>query len=255
MCDYCDRKLCKQRKYGVGRERGGYVSDVEFGKIVVVRAANPYFILEARVAGTEEYTQVVLKGGTDLLNQRAVQSACIEYLGRIPITIKQQAWEVRMNECLAIKEVVNVGEATDMSSAASLKRQFYEYLTHNQSANNSAFVVKLGLVYRKATTYYFSADGFKDYIKDTKIDLRDLNLRNELLDYGCVEGRIECKTQSGKTVVIDCWQKEADERLSESEEFFEGVVTEYSNAVSQSAVSNEEDKSRPEIEDDEDTGF
>jgi hypothetical protein len=72
LCSYCDRKLCKERKYGVGRERNNFVSNVELGKLVRMLAEEPYYLWEMRPEGAEEYRRVRLDSEGELMDQKAV---------------------------------------------------------------------------------------------------------------------------------------------------------------------------------------
>jgi hypothetical protein len=227
MCEYCDRKLCKKRKFGIGRDKDNYVSNIEFGKIVRVLAGDPYYLWDARLAGNEEYTPVRIDGEADLLNQKVVQRACIRYLNQTPITIKMIAWEAKVNECLALLEDIKVARGTDTSNTAVLRKCFLRFLTHQQKENGQPYVVTVGRVYREegvnGATYYFESDGLQKYLAAENIQLRGINLREQLLAYGCTEGEVSYTTSSGVIKTIACWKRVEDDELRELGMFFEDV--------------------------------
>jgi hypothetical protein len=230
MCEYCDRKLCKKRKFGIGRDKDNYVSNVEFGKIVRVLAGDPYYLWDARLAGNEEYTPVRIDGEADLLNQKVVQRACIRYLNQTPITIKMAAWEAKVNECLAFMEEIKVASGTDTSNTAVLRKCFLRFLTHQQKENGQPYVVTAGRVYREegaeggsGATYYFETDGLQKYLAAENIQLRGINLREQLLAYGCTEGEVKYTTSSGVIKTIECWKRAEDDELRELGTLFEDI--------------------------------
>jgi hypothetical protein len=228
MSEYCDRALCRKRTFGVGRDKNNYVSNVEFGKIVRVLAEEPYYLWDARLAGSEEYTQVRIDGESDLLNQKIVQKACIRYLNQTPITTKMATWEAKVNECLAQLVEIKIARETDTSSMSVLRRCFLRFLARRQAKNGLPQVVLVGRVYREegagedgGSAYYFEVDGFQRYLATENIQMRGINLREQLLAYGCTEGEIKYTTLSGITKTIKCWKRAEDEELRELGAFFE----------------------------------
>jgi hypothetical protein len=229
MCEYCDRKLCKQRTFGVGRDKNNYVSNVEFGKIIRVLAEEPYYLWDARLAGNEEYKQVRIDGEADLLNQKVVQKACIRYLNQTPTTIKMVAWETKVNECLAQLEEIKVSRETDTSSMSILRKYFFRYLTHRQTQNGQPYMITLGQVYhekgsgKKKGAYYFEAEGFTKFLTVENFRWRELNMREQLLSYGCTDGEVKYTTPSGAVKIIKCWKRVEDNELLELDTFYEDV--------------------------------
>jgi hypothetical protein len=230
MSEYCDRTLCKKRKFGIGRDKDNYVSNVEFGKLVRVLAGDPYYLWDARLAGNEKYIPVRIDGEADLLNQKVVQRACIRYLNQTPITIKMAAWETKVNECLAILEEIKVARGTDTSNTAVLRNCFLRFLTHQQKENGQPHVVELGRVYREegiegsdGNAYYFNVEGLKKYLTAENIQLHGINLREQLLMYGCTEGEVKYTTPSGLIKTIQCWKRIEDDELRELGALFEDI--------------------------------
>jgi hypothetical protein len=230
MSEYCDRALCRKRKFGVGRDKDNYVSNVEFGKIVRVMAEEPYYLWDARLAGSEEYKQVRIDGEADLLNQKVIQKACIRYLNQTPITTKMIIWEAKVNECLALLEEIKVARETDTSNMAVLRRCFFRYLTHKQIQNGQPYMVALGLVYHEKGTkenkdgaYYFDAEGFIKYLAMENVKTTGINIGALLVEYGCTNGEIKYTASSGTVKTIKCLKRAEDDELLELDSFFEDV--------------------------------
>jgi hypothetical protein len=229
MNEYCDRTLCKKRSFGVGRDKDNYVSNIEFGKLVRVLSEDPYYLWDARLAGSEEYKQVRIDGEADLLSQKVIQRACIRYLNQTPITVKMVVWETKVNEYLDQIEEVEVPKETDTSNLSVLRRCLFRYLTHKQIKNGQPHMVKAGMVYHKKNAgdtggaYYFEAEGFIKYLVMENFKLQGINLRAQLLAYGCTEGELEYTTLSGNVRTIKCWMRKEDKELLELDMFFEDV--------------------------------
>ena len=241
VCDFCDRAACKLRQFGVGREKKNTVSTVEFGKIFRMLAETPYYLWEARLAGTEEYKMLRIDGAENLLNQRVVQKACIDALGQVPPTVVPKIWEETLNGCLLSIEDVPVAKATDTTELSDLRRLFKRYLTHGQAQNSRPQTVFVKQVYYEDGFYYFQTDGFQEYLRVSKYILGRTNLREQLVEYGCLEGELRYTTGRGEEKVITCWKKEDDAELQSLGTFYEDVMESDADVIAKHPL-NKEDK-------------
>jgi hypothetical protein len=225
--DYCSRTLCKKRVYGIGKDKGNAVSDIEFGRAVRVMTEEPYYLLEVRVAGTEKYAQVRIDCGADLMNQRVMQQACIRYLKYVPIGVKQAVWTERLNrEVLEKMEDQAVPQTTDMTKDAYLRKHFLRFLTHSQAPNRAPYMVVMGHVYYTDGTYFFSGDGFQSYLEAMNCRTEDKNLRAALENFGCEMGTVKYTVKNGEERSLDCWKKAEDEAVREMRVFYEEIYGE-----------------------------
>jgi hypothetical protein len=214
---YCDRALCKLRKYGVGKNRANVVSDIEFGKVIRVKAADPYYLIEVRRSGTEEYKQVVADAEADLLNQKVIQQLCMRYLNYVPVTLKQDVWQNKLNnEIFANIEDQEVPRETDTSERAEIQGCILRYLTHAQVNRSAASLIWTGSVYYENGMYYFSTNGLKKFMQSEHVSFTDVNLRSELVAFGCEDAEYRCKTSAGADLVIRCWRKDETEELRDT---------------------------------------
>lgn len=236
----CDKKLCKLRKYGVGKQKGNVVSNIEFGKIIRMLAETPYYLWEARLSGTEEYKLLRIDGADNLLNQKTVQKACIDTLGQLSVSVTQARWEETVNECLAMLEEREVPKATDTTEMQALRELFLRYLTHRQAQNKQPYTVNVKQVYHADGAYYFKTDGFQDYLRTMKFVLGRTNLREQLVLYGCTEGEIKYTTASGVEKTIPCWKKVDDPELLALDTFYDDIMEADAEVLASNKLNKED---------------
>ena len=248
MCSYCDRKLCKERKFGVGRERNSYVSNIEHGQIIRMCSAVPYYLWELKPAGAENFTQVRFDSEEDLLNQKVVQRACIRYLNTMPLTMKQAVWEEKIGGCLSTIEECEVPKEMDTSEIGVLHDLFIRFLTHKQVKNGQPYMVRFGQVYHANGAYYFTTKGLIDFLRSEQFSLRGINLEAKLKDYGCAQGELKYAVTGGKEKMIKCLVKQDSEELSEMETFYEDVYSGHTGMLQKSSLENDsEEESNADI--------
>jgi hypothetical protein len=217
-----------------------------------VLTRNPYYLIEVRVAGTESYAQIRVDDTADLMNQRAIQRACIRQLKYAPASMKQAAWLSRLNsEVLGKIEDQQVSETSDMTEESLLHQHFLRYLTHGQTQNSAPYMVALGHVYYRDGVYSFDGGGFKSYLATLNFKLTDMNLRAELESYGCAEGKLSYTTAKGAEKTIACWQKAEDETLREMCVFYDEIYGENAEAVKRIKLEKDDE----EVSDGDDTRF
>lgn len=246
---FCDKKLCKLRQYGVGRTKGNVVSNVEFGKIIRMKAETPYYLWEARLAGNEEYKLLRIDGSENLLNQKTIQKACIDTLGQLSITVAQSKWEETVNTCLLTLEEREVEKATDTTEMAELRELFVRFLTNKQVRNAKPYTVQLRQVYATAGKFYFKTEGFKEYLRASKYNIGRTNLREQLLLYGCKEGKLPYATATGEQKLIDCWVKEEDDQLADMTTFFDDILEADAQVIGENLLHKEDDRGSPDADD------
>jgi hypothetical protein len=221
--EHCDRKICRTREFGVGRGKNNMVSNVEFGKITRMLSEEPYYLWEARLAGTEAYTQVRIDGEADLLNQKVVQKACIRYLNQTPVTVKQIVWEKTLNDCLSEIEELEVEEGTDTTELSALRSCFFRFLTHKRTQNGLPHLILTGQVYYRDGVFYFTSEGARQYLAVEKFNLKGYNLREQLISYGCSKAELSYRTPRGTERTISCWQKPEDGELQDMGLFYDDI--------------------------------
>ncbi len=213
--EFCDTKLCRLREYGVGKDKANHFTGfASWGEISRVMAAQPYYLWKVQVEEGGSVKEIRIDCEADIMNELVVARACIQYVNRAPLIVKANDWIGIVNQSLSGIESrqIEVPKNTDTSEMSALQRYFMRYLTHRQVQHDMAILVQAGQVYHKEGFYYFTTDGFKDYLRIQKFPVARLNLRAELLRYGCEDGKVQYTVRSG-VKEIACWKKAEDDEL------------------------------------------
>jgi len=252
MCSHCDKKQCKLRKYGVGRDaKDNYVLNIEFGKLYKMLAEEPYYMWEVKSATDDDAVvkKIRLDDTNELMSQKAVQRACIKTLGQMMVTVKPSVWEETLNKHLAEMEDVEVSETSDTTELSSLKVFFYRYLANRRSKNNQPYTVLVKQVYFDGEKYYFRTDGLTDYLRTQRFTVR-FNLREYLFKYGCEEGSIQYVVSDGNVKDIPCWIKKEDEQLRTIRASFEDILEADENIIKQNKLNKNDEENNQILIDD-----
>ena len=257
--EYCDTKLCKKREYGVGRDKGNHFTGFAcWGEISRVMAEEPYYIWKVQVDEGGEVKDLKLGGADDLMNQLVVARACITHLDRAPLPIKQQDWVINVNQALlGIKDrQIVIESATDTSDMGALKQYFTRFITHKQMNCHLPHLIQLNQVFfdEKDGNYYFTTGGFQEYLRVNKFVYGRINLREQLIRYGCSAATIKY-TARGEERTLECWKKPKDEELSGMEVFYEDVLAIESDVVVNNPLNKEDEAAVTGGDGDEGTRF
>jgi hypothetical protein len=229
--DYCDKKHCMKREFGKGRQgQENYFTGADsWGMITKYLAKDAYYVWEVRVAEGEDYRKVRFNSESELLDQRTAQTRCLRDLAWVPATVKRDVWDALVTSRLegvrsgdpAFNVVVS--RTVDTTGTGMLYSAFARYLTHRQMQDGQPYMIQLDRVYRAEGAYYFTTEGITNYLRQEKFSLRGINLREELVAYGCAEGEVKYKTAKGEEKTIKCWKKPEDAELLEMDAFYEDV--------------------------------
>jgi hypothetical protein len=146
-------------------------------------------------------------------------------VNKAPLIVKVNDWIDIVNQSLLGIEnrQIEVPKSTDTSETSALWHYFSRYLTHRQIQSGRAQMVMLGQVYFDDENYYFTTDGFKDYLRIQKFSPGRMNLREELIRLGCSDGLVKYKVTSGEKTIA-CWKKPADGELTDMGVFYSDVM-------------------------------
>jgi hypothetical protein len=227
--DYCDKKLCAAREYGVGKQRDNHFTGADcWGELTKVMAKEPYYLWQVRVNPDDEFKPVRVDSVKDLRNQTAMQECCWRHLNWAPFRVKDNDWVATVNkamEGIADREVP-VPKGTDTTEEGGLHDLFVQYLTHRQAPNGMPTMVQFGKVYHAEGVYYFTTKGIVDFLRFEKFSLGKINLHESLAEYGCAYGELPYRNIKGEEKVIECWTKPDDEELLRMNAFYEDVYAE-----------------------------
>jgi len=224
--EFCDTKLCKLREYGVGKDKGNHFTGfANWGEISRVMADEPYYLWKVQVEEGGEYKEIRIDGEADLMNEYVIARACVKCVNKAPMIVKANDWISIVNQSLiGIQErTIVIASSTDTTEMSALRRYLMQYLTHRQIQHGLAYLVRQRQVYKAEGTYYFTTDGFKDYLRIQKFVVGRINLREELIRFGCTDGELKYKVGDTERT-IQCWKKSEDVELEEMEVFYDDVV-------------------------------
>lgn len=248
---FCDKVLCKKREFGLGRDKGHFTG-IEYGKLYRYMSAEPYYVWELRLQGSEmPFRNVVFKDEGMLIDQKNFAKMCVRYLNQAPMQVSNNDWYAVLNSVLPNIEEVKVSEESDTSALSQLRSAFIRYLANKQSRRDSPYQIRVGLCVRQVTDgvakYYFLHSGFEEYLRNQKINF-DMAMMRETLKYlGAREDVLHYTTSLGDVRSVSCWSREEDEAIcdaySGAMEVIEGDRTNSGiTSVSETAGTEEPDE-------------
>jgi hypothetical protein len=253
--DYCDKKLCALREYGVGKARNNRFTGAdcwgELSKFVAGDGKDPYYKWQVRVNPDDEFKEVTVDSVDDLYNQTVIIRCCGRDLNWAPFRVKDNDWISTVNKAMeGIEQRTEiVSSATDTTSYSALRSYFLDFLANRQVRKTQPYAVGLRQVYYADKVYYFTTDGFKKYLDVQRFPIRGINLRDRLESYGCKEGQLEYKTSSGRQMKIHCWTKDDDEDLEERSDFYGSVYEGDADIINQVKNKEHEEEQKKTVDD------
>jgi len=163
-CDFCRKNVCKTRDFGIGKE-GGYFSELEYGKLIQVKAYEPYYEWEVKLPSDEGFKTLRFKNEADIIGQDAFLRLCFRELHVLPVKVKQSEWFKLINQALASMEVVSIDQEDDTTPIALFKSMFVEFLTDRAMAQTREQILNKRVYYdQKTARYYFRTIDLSDYV-------------------------------------------------------------------------------------------
>ena len=202
--DFCRKAVCKTREYGIGKE-GGYFSELEFGKLIQVKAYEPYYEWEVRVLGEPEFKRLRFQNEADIIGQDSFLRLCVRELHVLPVKLKQSEWYKQINQALQEIEIVKVEKEDDTTPIGLFKSIFLEFLTERAMAQTKEQILNKRVYFdERRNEYYFRTQDLSDFVYLVK-SFRFYSpgaLHGLLRDFKAEPTRIV--TESGKQVRVFC---------------------------------------------------
>ena len=204
ICNFCNRDLCRSRRYGVG-------GDVNTSRIANLRKYDsepPLWFLDVNGSPVELDTEA-------LQRQPKFQILCMEQINQMPRTITRQAWEAQMNTLLSTM-VETEGAIIHTSEDTSIRGQFYELLeeftTHMQAAlDREEILLRRPWTNETTNRTYFRLKDLEAFLKRQRFtDYRSNKIAQRLRD---IDGLSEQLSVNGRP--IRCWSIPAFEPIEE----------------------------------------
>ena len=179
MCNLCDKKLCRTRKFGIGEE----IVFPNLTDMQVVNLEEPYYYMN--VDGDRLY----LDSAKHLTNQSLFQEECVKQLRFNPPTLKTNEWKQKTNLLLENAEITEPAEGT---STKDLLENYLEDYCLNRIQKDKLEEIKTGGTYTEDGYHYFVFDNFYSKFlmrKNWKIQYQRTSqmLRDDLK---CVQKRV-----------------------------------------------------------------
>ena len=204
ICNFCNKDLCRSRKYGVG----GGANTPTVANLRKYDSEPPLWFLDVNGSPVELDTEGLQK-------QPRFQILCMEQINFMPRTITRQAWEAQMNSLLG-QMVDTEGAVISTSADTSLSGQFYDMLedfsTHMQSARDrEEILLRRPWTDEEEGRTYFRLKDFEAFLKRNKFfDYRSNKIAQRLRD---IDGKAEQFRIKGH--VVRCWSIPAYAKIDE----------------------------------------
>jgi hypothetical protein len=143
MCDHCDKKLCLTRKYGIrGQSLFPDLSDLQ-----KINLDEPYYYVNV------DGERVKLKDTSYLQEQRLFQRAVMEYVNKVPPTLKKKEFNEMVRLLFANIEIVEPPEGS--SKVEQLLDHLEVYCTDRTAAGATKEDMLRGNVWTHEGTHHF----------------------------------------------------------------------------------------------------
>jgi len=222
LSPYCDKARCKKREFGLGINENGksHFTGVEYGTLTRVLSAEPYYKWLLRLQGTEEWKECIFKDEAYLLDQKNFQRVCLRYLNYAPRNVSPNDWNSTLNTVLPNIKTEVIKKESDTSGMNMIRNAFLDYLSNKQARRDSPYQIRVGLCVRQVQNgvvkYYFTHNGFLEYLRTKKISFDYNMLRETLKMFGAKEDTLIYTNAQDEIKNFPCWSKDDDDELEET---------------------------------------
>lgn len=262
---FCDKSLCKKREFGLGREKGHF-SDIEYGQLLRYKTAEPYYVWQLKLQGSEgDFKSIVFRDEGELLDQKNFAKVCVRFLNFAPRQVQTNDWFGTLNKYLASVKDVEVRAESDTSALSMIRQMFVRYLSNKQARRDSPYQIHANLCVRQTYSddsgkpvakFFFTHTGFAEYLRNNKVNFDQSMLRETLKSFGAVEDTLRYNNSMGDLVEFPCWSKSEDKEIDEAYkgevEIAEGdkahSVSEAANITETETSSDEKPYSESDLE-------
>lgn len=222
---FCDKSLCKKREFGLGREKGHF-SDIEYGQLLRYKTAEPYYVWQLKLQGSEgDFKNIVFRDEGELLDQKNFAKVCVRFLNFAPRQVQTNDWFGTLNKYLASVKDVEVRAESDTSALSMVRQMFIRYLSNKQARRDSPYQIHANLCVRQTYSdesgkpvakFFFTHTGFAEYLRNNKVNFDQSMLRETLKSFGAVEDTLRYNNSMGDLVEFPCWSKSEDKEIDEA---------------------------------------
>lgn len=162
--DFCNKKECKKREFGIGKNEG-YFSSVEVGQLYQYKTAQPYYEWEVKLQGQDEFKKLRFRSEDEIIKQDAFLRLCMRELHELPSKLKQIEWFNKVNQALKELNVIDVDADDDTSPFIMLKGLILEFVTKRAAAETKDQILAKRVYFDEAKKeYLFRAQDLTEYL-------------------------------------------------------------------------------------------
>lgn len=166
--DFCDKKVCRSREYGVGKD-GGYFTNLLFGNLVQFNTASPYYEWEVKAQEGDTFKNLRFKNEDEIIKQDVFLRLCFRELHFLPFKMKQVEWFKLVNQALNDIKVISIERADDTSPMVRFYTLFYDFLTGRALAKTKRQILSRRVYFDEDNeAYYFRVKDLVEYLYDYK---------------------------------------------------------------------------------------
>lgn len=168
ICDFCDKKVCQTREYGIGKE-GGYFTNLIFGNMTQYQSASPYYEWQVKGQDIDMFKTLRFKNEDEIIKQDTFLKLCMRELHFLPFKMKQVEWFKLVNQALADIKIIAVNRLDDTAPLVRFHNLFFDFLTTRALAHTKD-QIKAKMVYYDPIDekYYFRTKDLIEYLYDVK---------------------------------------------------------------------------------------
>ena len=158
ICHFCNKKVCAQRKYGIG---GKEVSNLSFGEFRQILTDPPSYEWSVN--------ENILRfdSAASIINQEMFRRQCIDVLCLLPARLNDNAWTDIVNTALANVIKINVDAGDDISPGALITGYIIDFIKKRRLSSGKLSITR-GLVYKdddpKLKSYVFDIKALAEYL-------------------------------------------------------------------------------------------
>lgn len=226
--DYCHKKECKKREYGIGKNEG-YFSSVECGQLFQYKTAQPYYEWEVRLQGTDNFKRLRFKTEDEVIKQDAFLRLCMRELHELPSKLKQAEWFNKVNQALKEISCIDVDESEDTSPIIILKNLVLDFATGRAMAETKdQILAKRAYFDVPSNTYWFRVKDLIEYLyvqKNFKF-FQPQEIHGILRGMGCSSKTVKSETR--QQIRVMCIVKDTI-NVTDDKDLFKPDFSEYTD--------------------------
>ena len=197
MCNHCDKKLCKTRKFGIGGES----VFPELSDLQKVELDVPYYWVNV------DGERVKLDNIDHLIEQRLFRRSVAEQINKIPLRVKNDEFDTCTKMLLAGVELVAAPEGSSLVD--QLRNHLEDYCIQRAVGTVTKPDILNGAVYTESNQYLFTFHRFFHGHLTKKKWREDYQPTQQMLKEhcGCEEGRMLIGKKKPTVMKVDVFEK------------------------------------------------